>query len=83
MDIYKYMNWFLGKILEKNLLLRGAHNGLITHIIGQNPLKKGLKKPKFCINFVSQPSNDLISSIFKCLENLQTLVLESIWMGIT
>ena len=42
-----------------------------------------MKKPKSCINFVSQPSNDLILSIFKCLEILGTLVLESIWMGIT
>ena len=47
------------------------------------PLKKRFKKPKFCIDFVSQPSNDLILSIFKCLEILGTLVLESIWMGIT
>ena len=29
-------------------------------------------------NTLPQPSNDLILSIFKCLENLQTLLLESI-----
>ena len=59
------------------------HNGPKTQKIDQNLLKKGLKNPKFCIDFVSQPSNDLILSIFKCLEILGTLVLESIWMGIT
>ena len=60
------------------LLCITFHNGPKTQKIDQNLLKKGLKKPKFCIDFVSQPSNDLILSIFKCLEILGTLVLESI-----
>ena len=76
---YVYDLWLSsGSPTQWNATRAAGHNGLIAHIIGQNPLKKGLKKPKFCINFVSQPSNDLILSIFKCLENLQTLLLESI-----
>ena len=71
------MTFYRSPLADPSLVTQ-SHNGLIAHIIGQNPLKKGLKKPKFCINFVSQPSNDLILSIFKCLENLQTLLLESI-----